>query len=78
MKTPAHMLVGALAAALPDVALAAYGWRREWLPETHPLVRAHQFLHSPAGIVVPVTLGWISHLIADRYSTHRTQPGDRA
>lgn len=77
MKTPAHMLIGAAAAAAPDVLLAAFGWRKTWLPETHPLVRAHRFLHSPAGIVVPITVGWASHLIADRYSTHRTGPEDR-
>lgn len=79
MRTPAHMLlgaaVGAAAAAAPDAALALFGWRRTWLPETHPLVRAHRFLHRPAGLIVPLTAGWVSHLIADRYSTHRTGPG---
>jgi hypothetical protein len=78
VRTPAHLAVGAVvgaaAAAAPDAALALFGWRRTWLPATHPLVRAHQFLHSPAGIVVPVTAGWISHLVADRYSAHRTAP----
>lgn len=73
MKTSAHMLVGAVAAALPDLVLFTFGWRKKWLPETHPLVKAHRFLHSPAGIVVPITIGWITHLIADRYSTHRTE-----
>lgn len=77
MKTPQHMLIGAAAAAAPDMVLALYGWRRTWLPETHPLVRAHRFLHSPAGVVVPLTAGWVSHLIADRFSAHRTGPEDR-
>lgn len=69
------MAVGAFAAALPDVMLALFGWRRAWLPETHPLVRAHRWLHSPAGLIVPITAGWVSHLVADRYSAHRTGPG---
>ncbi len=74
MNTLRHMLVGAVAAAAPDIVLAAFGWRRTWLPEHHPLVRAHRALHSPAGLVVPLTIGWASHLVADRYSTHRTGP----
>ena len=78
MRTPAHMIVGAAAAAAPDAALALFGWRRRWLPETHPLVRAHRWLHSPAGLVVPLALGWASHLVADRYSWHRAGPaGER-
>jgi hypothetical protein len=73
VRTPAHLLLGAAAGAAPDVLLLAFGWRRTWLPESHPLVRAHRFLHSPAGLVVPLLLGWGSHVVADRYSTHRTE-----
>lgn len=70
MRTPAHLLLGAAVAAAPDVMLLAYGWRRTWLPDSHPLVRAHRFLHSPAAVVAAA---WASHVIADRYSTHRTE-----
>ena len=74
MRTPAHLLIGAAAAAAPDVVLWCFGWRRRWLPESHPAVRAHRWLHSPAGIVVPLLLGWVSHLLADRWSWHRAGP----
>jgi hypothetical protein len=74
LRTVQHILVGAAAAALPDIVLMSYGWRKDWLPEDHPLVRAHRFLHSPPGIIVPFTIGWTSHLIADRYSAHRVKP----
>lgn len=70
MRTPTHLLIGAAAGALPDVVLLTFGWRRQWLPPTHPLVRAHDWLHRPAGVVVPLTLGWVSHLIADEVSHH--------
>lgn len=74
MRTPAHLLLGAAAAAAPDVVLAAFGWRRHRLPPTHLLVRLHDWLHSPAGIVVPLTLGWVSHLVADEVSMHGDGP----
>lgn len=73
MKTPAHMVLGAVVAAAPDIVLAAYGWRHRWLPASHPLVRAHRFLHSPASVPLVVGAAWASHLIADRFSTHRTE-----
>lgn len=59
--------IGAGAAVAPDLVLLTYGWRRRWLPSSHPLVRAHRFLHSPLGLalaVVPLAYG--SHLLADR------------
>jgi hypothetical protein len=68
------MVIGAAGAALPDVVLALYGWRKEWLPEAHPLVRAHRFLHSTSGLVVPITIGWVSHIVLDKHSTHRQAP----
>jgi hypothetical protein len=74
VKTPAHMAVGAVAAALPDVVLFAFAWRRDWLPEGHPLVRAHRFLHTPRGIIVPFAIAWASHLVTDKYSEHRQAP----
>jgi hypothetical protein len=73
VKTPAHMALGAAVAAAPDVALLAFGWRRRWLPDGHPLVRAHRFLHSPAAVPLIAAAAWASHLVADRYSTHRTE-----
>lgn len=74
MLTPAHMVIGAVAGAAPDVALFMFGWRKKWMPESHPLVRAHRFLHSPASIPLIIGLAWASHLIADAYSPHRTGP----
>jgi hypothetical protein len=74
VNSPSHALVGAVAGVLPDCALFLYGWRRRWLPPTHPLVRLHRFLHSPAGLIVAAALGWASHLLLDRYSTHRVRP----
>lgn len=75
MRPAAHAAVGAAAALVPDVALALFVWRRTWLPPTHPLVRAHRFMGGPAGFGVAVTLGYISHLVADRYSDHQLTPG---
>lgn len=78
MRAHEHVVVGAVAALLPDVALWAFGWRRRWLPEGHPLVRAHRLLHGPAGLGLAVVLGWVSHVVADHYSTHRAGPaGER-
>lgn len=78
MRAHEHAAIGAAAAVLPDAVLWLFGWRRRWLPEAHPLVRAHRWLHSPAGVVVAVLLGWVSHLVADRYSWHRAGPaGER-
>lgn len=71
MSPVRHALLGAAVAVAPDAMLVLFGWRREWLPETHPLVRAHRFLHSPAGIVAAA---WASHVIADRFSPHREGP----
>jgi hypothetical protein len=71
VKPWTHAAIGAAVAIAPDAALVLFGWRRAWLPETHPLVRAHRFLHSPAGLVAAA---YASHLIADRFSTHRSAP----
>lgn len=73
MRTPAHVALGAAVAAAPDALLLLFGWRRKWLPETHPLVRAHRWLHSPASVPWVAAAAWASHLVADRYSTHRTE-----
>lgn len=67
--------VGAAAATLPDAALYCFGWRRDWLPESHPLVRVHRALHRPSAIVaVAIVVGVASHVIADLHSTHRERP----
>jgi hypothetical protein len=78
LKTIPHVVVGALAAALPDLALL-FVVRREWLPHDHPVIRLHHFLHtSPWGFVVAGLIGWASHLVADRYTKHNIAPGVRA
>ena len=74
MRSPAHAVIGAVVAVLPDVVLVLYGWRKTWLPESHPLVRAHRFLHSWRSVPMVVGLAWASHIIVDRYSTHREGP----
>lgn len=73
-KPHVHALVGAAAALVPDVALALFGWRKQWLPESHSLVRAHRMLHGPMGIGLAVAFGMISHIVLDRYSSHRAGP----
>ena len=76
--TGIHLLVGALAGALPDICLVAVIHQRTWLPPTHPVIRAHRWLHtSPWSLTVPAVLGWGSHLILDRYTRHNTAPGVR-
>lgn len=72
MRTHKHMALGAVVAALPDVMLLFFGWRRTWLPEHHSLVRAHRFLHSRRSVLLVVALAWLSHIIADEHSPHRT------
>lgn len=74
MNAASHAALGAVVALLPDAALAAFGWRKDWLPESHPLVRVHRFLHSPEGMALVVAAAYASHLIADRHSTHRAGP----
>lgn len=77
MNTPTHMMVGAMVAAAPDVMLAGFGWRRAYIPPSHPLVRAHRWLHSPASVPAAAAVGavvfaaaWWSHLAVDRVSPH--------
>jgi hypothetical protein len=70
MRTASHIVIGAAAAALPDIALT-FAAGREWLPRDHPVIRAHAFLHQSAwGFVVAAMLGWGSHLVADHYTQH--------
>lgn len=71
MKSGRHAALGAGLAVLPDVFLAAYGWRKRWLPKDHALVRAHHLMHSPVGIAL-VCYG--SHVVADKFSRHRVGP----
>lgn len=78
MRSPAHALLGAAVAVAPDAALALFGWRRAWLPESHPLVVAHRWLHSPAAVPVVAAAAWASHLVADRLSSHRTESTRRS
>jgi hypothetical protein len=72
------MLTAAAVAAVPDAALLL-AVRRRWLPRDHPVIRVHAWLHqSPWGFVLAACLGWASHLIADRLTTHNVSPGIRA
>jgi len=70
---PAHLALGAAVAAAPDAMLLVFGWRTAWLPEAHWAVRAHRWLHSPASVPWVAAAAWASHLVADRYSQHRTE-----
>jgi hypothetical protein len=74
MRTPSHMVIGAVVGALPDVMLVTFAWRKKWMPESNALVKAHRLLHDPRVIPVVVGLAWASHLLADYYSPHRTGP----
>jgi len=78
MRTVPHIIVGGLLAALPDAALLL-AVKREWLPQEHPIIRAHHWLHqSPWGYVLAGLIGWGSHMVADRYTMHNIAPGVRA
>lgn len=78
MRTLPHLVTGAAAAALPDVALLWIAGAA-WKPRDHPAVRLHAWLHSsPWGFVLAACLGWGSHLLADRLSTHYVAPGVKA
>lgn len=77
MKSHQHALIGAVAAMTPDIFLAFFGWRKKWLPEDHPLVKAHRFLHSPTGLVWIITLAVASHIVVDWFSKHRSGPDER-
>jgi hypothetical protein len=67
------MALGAGVAVLPDLVLLLFAWRGKWLPATHPLVRAHRWLHDDS-LPLIIVLAWASHLYLDRHSTHREQP----
>ena len=76
--TGTHLVVGALAGALPDIALVAVIHQRTWLPPSHPVIRAHRWLHtSPWSLVLAAVLGWGSHLVLDRFTRHQVLPGLR-
>ena len=75
MQSWKHALAGATAAVAPDVLLLAFAWRRDWVPESHPAVRLHRFIHSPQGLVVVLVAGWASHIVMDWWSTHRGPGG---
>jgi hypothetical protein len=78
VRTIPHIVAGAVVAALPDAALLLV-IRRAWLPRDHWVIRLHAWLHqSPWGFVLAAVLGWASHLVADRYTTHNVAPGVRA
>jgi hypothetical protein len=68
MKTHHHALVGATASVLPDLLLFLFGWRRKWLPESHPLVRGHRFLHSHHGLLFVWLIGWSTHIVIDWFT----------
>ena len=72
MKAHRHALVGAASGVLPDLILFLFGWRRQWLPEAHPLVRAHRFLHSAHGLLFVWLIGWSTHVVIDWF-THNDQ-----
>ena len=74
MRTWTHAAIGAAAASAPDALLLLFAWRRTWLPESHPLVRAHRFLHSRQAVLYLVALAWATHVITDEHSSHRTGP----
>lgn len=74
-KPHTHIVAGAVAALLPDALLLVFRWRKRWLPRTHPLVRAHAWVHGPAGFGVAVALGFASHLVVDRFTRHNLAPG---
>lgn len=77
MNVLGHAAVGAVAALAPDAVLACFMWRRTWLPRTHPLVRAHAFVHGPGGIALAVALGFATHVVADAVTEHNVAPGVR-
>lgn len=72
-----HAALGALAGLAPDAVLAAFVWRKTWLPHDHPLMRAHRFIHGPGGFAVAAALGFAVHVVADRYTEHNLAPGVR-
>lgn len=73
MKPWSHFILGGLVSTLPDVPLLLYGWRKDWVPETHPLVRLTRFLHTWKGLLLILGLAYVSHLLADAFSSHNTK-----
>lgn len=69
MNSAKHFLIGGAAAVAPDVALFAFAWRKERVPEAHPLVKVHRFIHSPVGLWFVVVVAWTSHVVID-WLTH--------
>lgn len=78
MTAPRHAALGAAVAVLPDALLLLFAWRRRWLPPSHPLVRAHRWLHSPRALPAVAAVAWASHLVADRCTSHRTEATRRS
>lgn len=72
MKTWGHVVAGAIGGAAPDLALYLFGWRRLWVPETHPLVRLHRFMHSKEAVIWLFFVGYLTHVVIDWFSTHNT------
>lgn len=66
-----HVAAGAVGGLLPDVALAAYGWRRRYLEPGHPLVCLHRALHGPGGVILACAAGAAIHVLLDRHARHR-------
>lgn len=77
MTSEKHAVIGALigagAALAPDLALACFGWRSEWVDESDPLVRVHRVLHSKRMLIWTAALAFASHIVIDLYSPHRKQ-----
>lgn len=65
-----HAAIGATVAVLPDIALFAFGWRKDILPESHKLVKVHRFIHSSKGLLFVVCLAWASHVVVDWLTPH--------
>lgn len=76
MNPLGHIVAAASGAVIPDVFLVLFGWRKQWLPETHVLVKCHRFLHSPHGLVFFFVMGAVSHILIDWLTPHNTPPAE--
>lgn len=76
MQVHKHIIAAVVGGVAPDVMLLFFGWRKVWLPESHPLVKLHRLLHSPRGLVLAWLIGWTTHVVADWLSPHRENPND--
>ena len=74
MRIVGHAVIGAVLGTAPDIALATFYSKEEWLPEGHPKVRLHRFLHHPVkSILFIVVLAWASHVLVDQVTPHRSE-----